>query len=534
MSSERPEDELLSLVKARVPIIQIVSYEVHRVHALLIGLANSCARKLYVWDVVRGIRHWDPDTKQFVVDDEDVSLDRAKVFFKELRERAIFLIEDQHETFSDNNNPGDDKPRFYKWLRNLALDMPEERTLIFSQPVPQLPVELEKEVHVMTLPYPTAEDIMAIHRKVCSQYKYFMPGCEEPPKPSAALLEAALGLTIIEVERAFSLAYVKKGQLTDEEIPLIIREKEQVIKKSGYLEYYHPSEEFSDVGGLGNLKRWLGKRRRGFEPDAKRFGLTYPRGILLLGIPGTGKSLTAKAVGSQWKFPLLKLDMGKIFAGFIGESERNIRNALQIAESLSPCVLWIDEIEKGLSGSASSGSTDGGTTSRVLGSFLTWMQEKQKPVFVLATANDVSQLPPELLRKGRVDEIFFVDLPTAQEREEIIGIHLKKVRRSPDKFDCRHLAEVSKGFSGAELAEAIQEALYQAFDAGEDLNTYYIEEAIKHTYPLSRTMGEHIKRLREWCKAKAVLASESAPEELALDKQTPRLAQESYNNPFIV
>lgn len=531
MSSERPEDELLSLVKARVPIIQIVSYEVHRVHALLIGLANSCARKLYVWDVVRGIRHWDPDTKQFVINEEGVDLEQAMEFFKELRERAIFLIEDQQEVLCSVNMK---TIKTIKTLRNLALDMPEERTLIFSQPVPQLPIELEKEVHVMTLPYPTAEDIMAIHRKVCNQYKYFMPGTEESPRPSAALLEAALGLTIIEVERAFSLAYVKKGQLTDEEIPLIIREKEQVIKKSGYLEYYHPSEEFSDVGGLGNLKRWLEKRRRGFEPDAKRFGLTYPRGILLLGIPGTGKSLTAKAVGSQWKFPLLKLDMGKIFAGFIGESERNIRNALQIAESLSPCVLWIDEIEKGLSGSASSGSTDGGTTSRVLGSFLTWMQEKQKPVFVLATANDVSQLPPELLRKGRVDEIFFVDLPTAQEREEIIGIHLKKVRRSPDKFDCRHLAEVSKGFSGAELAEAIQEALYQAFDAGEDLNTYYIEEAIKHTYPLSRTMGEHIKRLREWCKAKAVLASESAPEELALDKQTPRLAQESYNNPFIV
>lgn len=256
MSSERPEDELLSLVKARVPIIQIVSYEVHRVHALLIGLANSCARKLYVWDLVRGIRHWDPDTKQFVVidiDEEGVKLGQAMEFFKELRERAIFLIEDQHGTFNDNS------PWFYKWLRNLALDMPEERTLIFSQPVPQLPVELEKEVHVMTLPYPTAEDIMAIYRKVCSQYKYFMPGTEEPPKPSAALLEAALGLTIMEVERAFSLAYVKKGQLTDEEIPLIIREKEQVIKKSGYLEYYHPSEEFSDVGGAGKSQALAGK-----------------------------------------------------------------------------------------------------------------------------------------------------------------------------------------------------------------------------------------------------------------------------------
>lgn len=529
MLNKQPENQLYDLLAAHTPIIQIVSYEVHRIHGALIRLSQRFERKLYIWNVVDGVRLWQDQDNSFVSKDEEAtSLEKAWEFFDELDVDSIFLMEDiQHYLVSEN-------VKAIKKLRNLAINMPQGRTLVLSQPIQQLPLELEKEVHVLNFDYPTVSDLKAIYKKVCDKYKYYDIVTQAPPEPPSELIEAALGLTIMEAEKAFSLAYVKSRQLTEHEVPEVIKEKEQVIKKSGYLEYYHPSERFSDVGGLGQLKRWLEKRRRGFDPEASRFGLTYPRGILLLGIPGTGKSLTAKAVGSQWKFPLLKLDMGKIFGGYVGESERNIRNALQIAESISPCVLWIDEIEKGLAGSASSGSSDGGTTARILGTFLTWMQEKQKPVFVLATANRIDQLPPELLRKGRVDEIFFVDLPSRSEREEIIRIHLHKIRRDFKNYDCQYLADLSQGFSGAELAEALQEALYQAYDAGDEVKTEHIAEAIKHTYPLSRTMREEISELRKWCQAKAVMASDTEPEALLpMDKDTPRLKQESYNNPFI-
>ena len=289
-----------------------------------------------------------------------------------------------------------------------------------------------------------------------------------------------------------------------------------------------------DVGGLANLKDWLTKRGRGFDKGAKDFGLTYPRGILLLGIPGTGKSLTAKAVGNLWHFPLLRLDMGKIFGGIVGESERNIREALNIAEAIAPSILWIDEIEKGMSGISSSGSSDGGTTARVLGTFLTWLQEKTKPVFVVATANDISQLPPELLRKGRVDEIFFVDLPTEKEREEIIKIHLNKKNRKAKDFDTKKLAIASKGFSGAELEEVVKEALFQAYDKEREVTNEDVLEAIDKTFPLSRTMHETIDKMRKWAKSRAVSASIDEPETLDdKDKDVPKLKQESYNNPFI-
>ena len=316
---------------------------------------------------------------------------------------------------------------------------------------------------------------------------------------------------------------------------LVIREKENVIKKSGYLEYFHPKEEMKDVGGLDVLKDWLGKRGRAFEKGAAGFGLSYPRCILLLGIPGTGKSLTAKAVGNLWHFPLLRLDMGKIFGGIVGESESNIRGALGIAEAIAPSILWIDEIEKAMSGISSSGRSDGGTTSRVLGTFLTWMQEKTKPVFVVATANDISQLPPELLRKGRVDEIFFVDLPTQEEREEIIKIHLQKKKREPAGFDIAQLAKKSKGFSGAELEEVVKEALFQVFDAGRALRDEDMLNAIAKTYPLARTMHETIDDMRKWAQSRAVPASSKTPEPLD-EWQTdniPKLAQESYTNPFV-
>ncbi|MDR1903708.1 MAG: AAA family ATPase [Treponema sp.] len=520
-------DELLNLIKANVKVIQIISYETLRIHAMLVNAAEKLERSLYIWNRIEGVRKWvtSPSLRAFVDEDTEAQDPNSALdFFKDKEKKIIFLLEDFHPDLTE------DKPRNIKTIRNITLSNNRDKTLIFSQPFVHLPRELEKEVHIMELPYPHSADIEAIYGKVCKDYTIPNSG-----KPDHELIEAALGLTIMEAEKAFALAYIENNSLTGAEVPLVIREKENVIKKSGYLEYYHPKEEMKDVGGLDNLKDWLIKRGRGFDKGAADFGLTYPRGILLLGIPGTGKSLTAKAIGNLWHFPLLRLDMGKIFGGIVGESEKNIREALNIAEAIAPSILWIDEIEKGMSGIASSGSTDGGTTSRVLGTFLTWMQEKTKPVFVVATANDISQLPPELLRKGRVDEVFFVDLPSEKEREEIIGIHLRKKNRNAEDFDVGGLALKSKGFSGAELEEVVKEALFQAYDKEREVRNEDILEAIGKTFPLSRTMHETIDKMRLWAKSRAVAASSEEPEVLdkGKDGEVPKLKQETYQNPFI-
>ena len=324
---------------------------------------------------------------------------------------------------------------------------------------------------------------------------------------------------------------MRRKRLTVEEVPLIVAEKKQVISKRGNLEYYEPEQMMTDIGGLNNLKDWLDRRNKAFSQEAMDFGLDSPRGIMLLGLPGTGKSLAAKAVANTWQMPLLRLDMGRIFGGIVGQSESNMRAALNIAETIAPCVLWIDEIEKGMSGMQSSGATDGGTTSRVLGTFLTWMQEKKKPVFVVATANNISLLPPELLRKGRVDEIFFVDLPTKKERCEIINIHLGKRNRSLPEKDVDIIAEKSLGYTGAEIEEAIKDAMYRAFSEDRDINAEDILDSIGATTPLSRTMSEVISQTREWAKGRAVPASPETPEPLPEAKCAYVLKQER-GNPF--
>lgn len=518
------DKELENTIKAKTKIIQIISYETLRIHGAIIKVANNLDRELFIWNRIDGIRKRDKENGKFTEEDEDIkqSSQILEFFTDDDLENAIVVLEDFHPDLAEH------EVQNIRRLRNIALSNTQNKTLILSQPFTSLPPELEKEVHIMDLEYPNFDDLKAIYGKVCNDFTI------DNIDPDEDLIESALGLTIMEAERAFSRAYIEDKELSSAQIPIIIKEKENIIKKSGFLEYYHPKETMDDVGGLDNLKDWLQKRGRGFDKHAKEFGLETPKGILLLGIPGTGKSLIAKAIGSEWQFPLLRLDMGKIFGGIVGESERNIRGALNIAEAISPSILWIDEIEKGMSGISSSGGSDGGTTARVLGTFLTWMQEKEKPVFVVATANNISQLPPELLRKGRVDEIFFVDLPTENEREAIIKIHTDK-RRPSSSFDLKKLAEKSKGFSGAELEEAVKEAMFQAYDEEHDLETQHIVDALEKTYPLAKTMSEVIDKMREWAKSRAVMASNSKPETLDIkdEEKIPKLKQEQYNNPFI-
>jgi SpoVK/Ycf46/Vps4 family AAA+-type ATPase len=338
----------------------------------------------------------------------------------------------------------------------------------------------------------------------------------------------------MEARIAYSRAAQELGKLDSAAIRLVAQEKSRVIKQSGVLEYFEPTTNMADVGGLENLKKWLSRRGRGFGHGAREYGLEPSRGIVLLGIQGCGKSLIAKSVAAAWQFPLLRFDLGRVFGGIVGQSEANMRLALQVAEALAPCVLWIDEIEKGLSGMGSSDQLDAGVSARVGGTLLTWMQEKTAPVFVVATANRIEALPPELLRKGRFDEIFFVDLPTSQARKEILSIHLRRKKRDPKQFDLDRLAREANGFSGAELEEAVKEGLFDAFSDGREITSDHISQALKATCPLSRTMRNQIVQLREWAKARARLATAEASEPLPDDNvdSVPVLRQE-HRNPFV-
>ena len=321
------------------------------------------------------------------------------------------------------------------------------------------------------------------------------------------LIQAALGLTLGEAENVFAKIIVKEQRLSGENVHEVFAEKQQIIRKSGLLEYCATTESFSQVGGLAVLKDWLNKRSAAFTDEARAFGLPPPKGILMLGVQGCGKSLCAKAVSTQWQLPLLRFDMGRMFGSLIGSSEENIRRAIAVAESVAPAILWVDEIDKAFAGSQGSAVADGGTAARVLGTFLTWLSEKQAPVFVVATANDISQLPPELLRKGRLDEIFFIDLPGVEEREEIFRIHLAKRVRDVASFDTAACASASPDLSGAEIEESINSALYDAFHGGCDITTAHILAALAQTVPLAKTMDEQIGRLRHWAEGRARNAS---------------------------
>jgi SpoVK/Ycf46/Vps4 family AAA+-type ATPase len=307
-----------------------------------------------------------------------------------------------------------------------------------------------------------------------------------------------------EAEDAFSLSVVETDGLTP---AVVAREKAQAVKKNGLLELIEAQESLDSIGGLDVLKDWLLKRREAFSPRAIQYGLPTPKGVLMLGIPGCGKSLTAKATASVFGVPLLRLDAGRIFAGLVGQSESNLRSVIQTAEAIAPCVLWLDELEKALSGSKSSGATDGGTSSRVFGSMLSWMQEKKSPVFIVATANDVSQLPPEMLRVGRWDQLFFIDLPTREERELIWRIQIAKYGRSPEDFDLAQLAKATDAFTGSEIEQVFVEALYRAFDQDSEPTDLTIGEVLVDFVPLSRLMAEQINALRTWAKGRTRAAT---------------------------
>lgn len=517
-------DHLLYLSRAGAPLLHIASYEWERVRGLVLGLSEKLSIPLKVWSQSTGLLA----CNEFGVTkvDDDAASDPLEMLrqIHASEESGIWLMEDFQPFLREEHHP------LLRWLRELArLPISPRKLVVLSTPLPGLPVDLRKEIPTIELELPGVNDLRVVLQDAATALGVRASADE-------ALLDAARGLTVMEARLAFGKAAAELGRLDHGAVPLVSQEKERIIKQSEVLEYYPTEARMTDVGGLDQLKEWLDRRGLAFGAGARDFGLDPPKGVLLLGVQGCGKSLLAKAVAAKWQFPLLRFDMGKVFGGIVGQSEGNIRAALLVAQALAPCVLWIDEIEKGLAGIGSSDQTDGGTTARVVGTLLTWLQEKKDPVFVVATANRIDMLPPELLRKGRFDEIFFVDLPTRAVREEILAIHIKKKRRDPKAFDLAALAALSVGFSGAELEEAVREGLYDAFSQGRELHTEHITRALNKTFPLSRTMSDQIESLRDWAKVRARLAAGEPPESLPQENTeaaVPRLRQEATRNPFI-
>lgn len=495
--NERREsrNEVADLIRARYPLLYLVSHEEARVEESLRRLCVEREMRLEVWSVTEGFRVVAGGTGVRDVKDPLKALEHVN----RGEGRAVFVLRDFHPFLKE--------PSVVRRLRDLAHDLrTTKKSLLLLSPVQKIPPELEKSISAMVYwELPRRHEIEAIARKMVGQAP------EDTQRQVGSdtgflekVVEAALGLTEVEAENVFAKSMVRTRTF---DIPTILEEKKQIIRKSGLLEYYEQTEDVHDIGGLEVLKEWLAKRRHAFSARAREFGLPLPKGILLIGVPGTGKSLTAKAVGRLWEMPLLRLDVGKIFAGLVGSSEENIRQVIHTAEAIAPAILWIDEIEKGFSGTGSSNMSDGGTTSRVFGSFITWLQEKRSPVFVIATANNVTQLPPELLRKGRFDEIFFCDLPAADERKQIFDIHLRKKHRDPSAFELDRLVGATGDFSGAEVEQAVVAALYDAFDADQDLTTDGLLAALGDIVPLAVTMREQIEGMREWARTRARDAS---------------------------
>jgi SpoVK/Ycf46/Vps4 family AAA+-type ATPase len=499
-------EEIDILIRARYPLLYLVSWEEHRVDTVLAELARSHGKALLHWSITRGLRNVGGTRVPALPEDTSNPVD-ALAAIEKLTEPALVVLKDFHPYLEDKG--------VVRAVRELAHFLKSTfTTVIILSPSLSIPIELEKEVSVIDVPLPTYTDLMQLLKEIVTVVRKGNKATVELSREHAdQLIKAALGLTLSEAENAFAKAIAHDGKLCSDDIKRIQDEKRQVIRKSGLLEFYPPDETLGNVGGLSNLKAWLGQRTTAFGERARQFGLPEPRGVLLLGVQGCGKSLTAKAISAQWNLPLLRLDMGRIFSGLIGSSEENLRKAIRVAESVAPVVLWVDEIEKGLSGVGSSNTGDSGVSARVFGTLLTWLQEKTAPVFVVATANRIDGLPPELLRKGRFDEIFFIDLPEQAERREIFRIHVKRRKRDPASYDLEALAAMTEGFSGAEIEQVVVAGLYEAFAESAELGQQHMVRTLRETFPLSVTMRDEIARLREWAKGRTRAASQGTTPE---------------------
>ena len=475
------EQELDIYLRSRFTLIVLVTPEEERALSVVKTVCERTQRPCLTWDLADGFQS---------LANQRGSLPSAPNPLAALEQidkadgDSLFVLKDFHDCWNN--------PQFKRKLRSVAQRLKfTKKSVLVTAPSSKIPEELKDEAVVVEFPLPKEPELEEVLNRLTQT-----PGVKVnlTKLGREKLVQAALGLTASQAQRVFAKAIVSDGVLDDRDIDLVTEEKKQIIRESQALEFYAVHETPADVGGLGVLKDWLRLRERAFTQQARDYGLPSPKGIALIGIPGTGKSLTAKMIGGLWRLPLLRLDVGSLFGSLVGESEERTRRALQLAETVAPCVLWIDEMEKAFL----AGGLDGGTSKRVFGTILTWMQEKTAPCFVVATANDISSLPPELLRKGRFDEIFFLDLPTLAERQEIFTVHLQKRHRLPHDFEVVRLARASEGYVGAEIEQAIIDAMYVGFNQGREFTTDDIADALKRQVPLSVSQKETIEALRNW------------------------------------
>lgn len=470
-----------TLIRAGYAALYVQTSEELRFSAEFGVIAKKLERPLWAWSITTGLVDSENGTK--LTESAD-PLDMFDVVLASDK-NPVVVLNDFHAFL--------DSPMIIRKMRDtIAHFRANGGTFVIISPVMKLPPELAREVTPVSINLPDGETLGKVLDGILEASKQKSPENGE----REAILGAAAGLTTLEAENAFALSLVEKKKV---DAQIVTRQKIETLKKGGILEYYPPTVKSEDVGGLSNLKAWLGKRKKAFSKKAREFGLPSPKGILLTGTPGTGKSLTAKATSAVFGLPLLRLDVGRVFGSLVGQSEQAIRDAINTAEAMAPCILWIDEIEKAFAGSRG-GGLDSGVGVRVFGTFLTWMSEKKADVFVIATANDVTSLPAELLRKGRFDEIFNVDLPTFDERMQIAEIHLAKRKR---KLSLKEIAQASDGYSGAEIEACVISALYDAFEQDRELTVNDVVGALQETTPLSRSMKEQVDKMRAWSKTYA-------------------------------
>ncbi|SDO99100.1 AAA+-type ATPase, SpoVK/Ycf46/Vps4 family [Nakamurella panacisegetis] len=513
---------LRQLIMARFPLLSIGTAEESRAIREIASVVGDRTqllpqRQVYRWTTSDGFaalgQIGNPDTRTPLA---------ALAAANALTTPSVVVMIDLHPWLGTNNQlPDTQVVRALKDTARLFADGSVPRTLVLLSPTPRIPADLQALVTVVEFPLPNERQIrQLLDDKIKLNTESRALTVDADDELLERLAKAALGLTAFEADQAFAKAMVDDSHLSARDVAIVQQEKGEIVRKSGVLELITSTVQLDDVGGLGNLKTWLTKRSGSWLDEARLYGLPAPKGVLVTGVPGCGKSLTAKAMASAWSLPLIRLDIGRIFGGLVGESEQNMRSALRTAEAVAPCVMWIDEIEKGFAAGAS-GTGDSGTSARVFGTFLTWMQEKTSSVFVMATANNISLLPPEFLRKGRFDEIFFIDLPTTSERRMIFSLHIgARLKAGPALGDLAvddaltgALADLTEGYSGAEIEQAVISACFDAFDGRRALTAEDLQRAIANTVPLSVTQAEQIAALRAWADVRAVAAS--APEDRA-------------------
>jgi AAA+ superfamily predicted ATPase len=497
-------EELQLLIRSGWSLIALESCEEDRALALLQRVAQATERRCIPWTLASGLESQSEEAprkgrKSHAIDGAGAgSFNDGLIGISENAQPAIFAVLDAHRLL--------DEPMATRRLRDLLPQLAERRqVIVLLGPVLHLPIELQRDAASLELPLPNEAELLGLFERLIQKRDGDRKPTDVEPDLLHAAVRSALGLTASEAMRVFRKSCHRAGGLNEAGVAEIVREKRRALGRTSALSFHEFDGGLSEVGGLGELKRWLRDRRRAFSAEARAFGLPTPRGLLLLGVQGCGKSLCAKAVAREWQFPLLRLDLAATFSSETQSPEQAIREATRVAESLAPAVLWIDEIEKGFAASESDPSS-----SRVFGAFLTWLSEKNAPVFVVATANDVVALPPELLRRGRFDDLFFVDLPTANEREEILAIHLRNRGRDPLQFRVSELAAQAARLTGAELEQVITAALYTAFSHSRELAESDLENAIHETVPLYDTYEERIKELRDWGRGRTRPASVDA------------------------